>query len=90
MRFRRAVGWLEAKGYFLPKNGGLRTETPIGDSVEIVARRRPSRRHASGLYFRASARFCEAARLSAIPNGQGFESIPLAEYLGLPRMSAPQ
>lgn len=81
-RYRRAVGTLERRGYFVP-DGKLHAEAPAGDSVEIVGRVRPARGRAGGLLVRASARFVQAARLAQMPDGKGFETRLLTDWAGL-------
>ena len=81
-RFSTAATTLESRGFFVPKEA-YRNSAPAGDSVEIVARRRGSRGHKAGLIVRAAARFTEAARLAAKPNGKGLETMHLTDWAGI-------
>ena len=62
---------------------GRHDTAPAGDSVEIIGRIRGSRAHPAALRVRASARFVEAARLARLADGKGFETVTLADGLGL-------
>ena len=77
-RWRRMVDSLLKAGY---KIATFRGEAEAGDSVEIVEVRRGSRARSAGLRVRASARFVEAARLSGLKDGKGFETVRLTDWL---------
>ena len=62
---------------------GRHDTAPAGDSVEIIGRIRGSRAHPAALRVRASARFVEAARRAQLAGGKGFETVTLADWLGL-------
>ena len=62
---------------------GRHDTAPAGDSVEIISRTRGSRAHPAALQVRASARFVEAARRARRADGKGFETVTLADWLGL-------
>ena len=62
---------------------GRHDTAPAGDSVEIIGRIRGSRAHPAALQVRASARFVEAARRAQLAGGKGFETVTLADWLGL-------
>ena len=62
---------------------GRHDTAPAGDSVEIIGRTRGSRAHPAALRVRASARFVEAARRAQLAGGKGFETVTLADWLGL-------
>ncbi|MDE0227297.1 MAG: hypothetical protein OXJ62_00400 [Spirochaetaceae bacterium] len=80
-RYSRAVQTLRRRGYFVPDTP--RAEAPAGDSVEIVDRVRAARWRPAGLLVRASARFVQAARLAQQPQGRGFETRKLVDWVGL-------
>ena len=85
-RFQRFAARLmhEDSGYRVP-GGRLRAEAPAGDSVEVLGvERGKGRWRGLGLRFRASARFVEAARLASLPHGEGFETVALGDWMGLP------
>ena len=62
---------------------GRHDTAPAGDSVEIIGRIRGSRAHPAALRVRASARFVEAARRAQLAGGKGFETVTIADWLGL-------
>ena len=62
---------------------GRHDTAPAGDSVEIIERIRGSRAHPAALRVRASARFVEAARRAQLAGGKGFETVTIADWLGL-------
>ena len=77
-RWSRMVNSLLKAGY---KIATFRGEAETGDSVEIVDVMRGSRAGSAGLRVRASARFVEAARLSCLKDGKGFETVRLTDWL---------
>lgn len=79
-RFQRAVQRLRKAGYVL--SAIPLAEAEAGDSIEIVGIQRASRARPAALRVRASARFVEAANLSARSEGKGFETVSLLEWLG--------
>ena len=62
---------------------GRHDTAKAGDSVEIIGRIRGSRAHPAALRVRASARFVEAARRAQLAGGKGFETVTIADWLGL-------
>ena len=62
---------------------GRHDTAPAGDSVEIIGRIRGSRAHPAALQVRASARFVEAAQRAQLAGGKRFETVTLADWLGL-------
>ena len=77
-RWRRMVEALLKANYLIKT---FRGQAKAGDSVEIVEVVRGSRAQTAGLMVRASARFVEAARLSSLRNGRGFETVRLTDWL---------
>ena len=78
--YHRAVARLDAAGYRASNAG--RGAARAGDTVEIVDIVRGRRHRTAGLDVRASKGFVAAAKLSAIPDGKGFCSISLKDWLG--------
>ena len=81
LRYRRCARRLARAGYCVQS---YRAEAAAGDTVEIVEVVRSARTRPAGLRFRASARFCEAARLANLAHGKGFATVALGAWLGLP------
>ena len=77
-RWRRMVEALLKANYRIKT---FRGQAKAGDSVEIVEVVRGSRARTAGLRVRASARFVEAARLSSLRDGRGFETVRLTDWL---------
>ena len=77
-RWRRMVQSLLKAGYRIHN---LRGEAKAGDSVEVLEVVKGGRSRPAGLRVRASARFVEAARLSTLKDGRGFETVRLTDWL---------
>ena len=80
MQYHRVVDRLRSSGYKLEN---LNAEAQAGDAIEVVEIKRGGNGRRAGLQVRATSRFVEAARLANEKDGRGFESMRLADWLGL-------